>query len=177
MTCCPNPPPHSSLMSMCAAPVQTLAGVLGLSSRPAQCSKCSGDRFCPGGSRVSPRVPKVPADTTTLGGGKGGRRCSRRGRSRGTKGNVKRASRCTPEQQKLRGAASTHGSAEGRHGNVRVGFDGTEDGTCPTRCWTVLVWPHMPSLNRRLPPPPTPISPPNASASSQPAQTGQIEGQ
>lgn len=66
------PPPHSSLMSMCAAPVRTLAGVLGLSSRPAQCSKCSGDRFCPGGSRVSPRVPKVPADTTTLGGVKGG---------------------------------------------------------------------------------------------------------
>lgn len=68
----PEPPPHSSLMSMCAAPVQTLAGVLGLSSRPAQCSKCSGDCVCPGGSRVSPWVPKVPAGTTTLEGVEGG---------------------------------------------------------------------------------------------------------
>lgn len=61
----PNPAPHSSLMSLCVANVQTLAGVLGLPLRPAQCSKHSGDCFCPSGSCVSPQVPKVLAGTTT----------------------------------------------------------------------------------------------------------------
>lgn len=82
VACCLTPPIHSSLMSMCVAHVQTLVGVLGLLSRPAQCSKCSGDRFCPNRSCLSPQQ---------------GGRCLHPGSSRGIKGKVNRASRCTPE--------------------------------------------------------------------------------
>lgn len=82
-----------------------------------------------------------------------GRRCSHRGGSRGIKGEVNHGSRCARALQRAEGArgTSTHGGAEVGCGSVRAGFDGTEDGTCASRCWTVLVGPHMPALNKIAP--------------------------
>lgn len=72
---------------------------------------------------------------------------------------------CGPELPWIHVGAHTGalGQRVGVMGSGKAGLDGAEDGTCLNRCWSVSVWPHMPALNRRVPPPSTPFSHPKMS--------------
>ena len=119
------------------------SGWCPLASRPAQCSKCSGNRFCPS---VSCRLSR---GRRGAGWHFWGRRFSRGGGPRGSQDWARPASRCTPGLQSVPVGTPTRG---GTDGSVKAGFDGTEDGTRASTCRTALVWPHTPSLHRRLTP-------------------------
>lgn len=87
---------------------------------------------------------------------------------------------CAPELPWIRVGAHTRalGQRLGVMGSGKASLDGAEDETGLNRCWTVSVWPHMPALNRRVPPTfHSHLPPQNVSASSRPAQTAQLEGQ
>ena len=133
--------------------------------------------------RDQPRVPSAveaasaQAGAVSLPGGVGEGRRSHRGRSRGIKGEVSRAGRCTPELRRVHGAcprtaapglvmeASQLFSMEQKMGLARAGAELSLSGpTCLPLTEDCL----------RLPPP-SPSQ--NASAPSQPAQTGHMEGQ
>lgn len=172
----PDLPSHSSLMSIRMANVQLPAEVLCLSLRSAQGSKCSGSHVCPSVSCVSPRVLKV---LLHLGGW---------GWEEGVPSKADHVEfkfrptcrGCGPELPWIHVGAHTQalGQRLGVMGSGKASLDGAEDETGLNRCWTVSVWPHMPALNRRVPPTfHSDLPPQNVSASSRPAQTAQIEGQ